>query len=153
MKKQKSNTINTKLQSAFRLKLEEKFELFYKFKFHKDLLDKNLNNKPSKISSREWFKKNSKKRKIFLIKYFKKTVGLIIYNLDNFYYSIIILRKYRNLGIGNIVIKDFIKRLKKLKLNLRTIVSVDNKQSIKIHKNLSKNFRKYKKKYIKFFIL
>tara|TARA_B100000787_G_scaffold160969_1_gene140400 strand:- start:2651 stop:3067 length:417 start_codon:yes stop_codon:yes gene_type:complete len=128
------------------IRFDEKFDIFYKFRFHKDYLKNNIDQKKqTKKESKKWFKKNYKKRKFFAIKIKNKIIGLITYNFDNYYYSIIILKKYRNKGVGTISLKKFIKILKKKKLVLLTMVHKKNINSIHIHKKLSKSYKVVKK--------
>ena len=132
----------TTLSQMSDLKLEDKFNVFYKFRFHVDYLNVNTNDtKISKKKSWVWFKENYKKKKFFFIKIDKKIIGLIIYNIKDFFYSIVIIKKYRNKGIGTNALERLIKILKRKKLNLVTIVKKNNKNSIHIHKKLSESYR------------
>jgi len=132
----------TTLSQMSDLKLEDKFNVFYKFRFHVDYLNVNTNDtKISKKKSWVWFKENYKKKKFFAIKIDKKIIGLIIYNIKDFFYSIVIIKKYRNKGIGTNALERLIKILKRKKLNLVTIVKKNNKNSIHIHKKLSESYR------------
>ena len=132
----------TTLSQMSDLKLEDKFNVFYKFRFHVDYLNVNTNDtKISKKKSWVWFKENYKKKKFFAIKIDKKIIGLIIYNIKYFFYSIVIIKKYRNKGIGTNALERLIKILKRKKLNLVTIVKKNNKNSIHIHKKLSESYR------------
>ena len=118
----------TTLSQMSDLKLEDKFNVFYKFRFHVDYLNVNTNDtKISKKKSWVWFKENYKKKKFFAIKIDKKIIGLIIYNIKDFFYSIVIIKKYRNKGIGTNALERLIKILKRKKLNLVTIVKKNNK--------------------------
>jgi ribosomal protein S18 acetylase RimI-like enzyme len=131
-----------KLYQMRNLNFDEKFNIFYKFRFHPDYLKNNTNkNKILKKESKIWFKKNLKKKKLFAIKTTNKIIGLIIYNLDNHFYSITILKKYRNQGIGTFALLKFIEILKKKKLPLVTMVKKNNKNSIHLHKKISKSFK------------
>ena len=89
-------------------------------------------------------KKIIKKKKFFAKKIDKKIIGLIIYNIKDFFYSIIIIKKYRNKGIGTDALEKLIKILKKKKLNLVTMVKKNNKNSIHIHKKLSEAYKNKK---------
>jgi len=90
--------------------LNLKFKIFYKFRFNSDFLKNNIDKKKyKKAESYIWFKKNHKKKFLFTIKYKKKIIGLIIYNINNFYYSIIISKVFRNKNFGKIAIIKFIK--------------------------------------------
>ena len=132
----------TTLNQMSGLKLEDKFNVFYKFRFHVDYLKVNTNNKKiSKKKSWLWFRENYKKKKFFAIKIDKKIIGLIIYNIKDFFYSIVIIKKYRNKGIGTDALEKLIKILKKKKLNLVTMVKKNNKNSIHIHKKLSESYK------------
>lgn len=136
------------------LNFDEKFKIFYKFRFHSDYLKINTNKKKiSKIKSKIWLKKNIKFRKLLAIKYGNKIIGLIIYNIDNYFYSIIILKKYRNHGIGKIALNLFIIFLRKKKMKLVTLVKKSNKNSIHIHKKISKSYKSYNKFFYYFVII
>ena len=56
-------------------------------------------------------------------------------------HQIVIIKKYRNKGIGTNALERLIKILKRKKLNLVTIVKKNNKNSIHIHKKLSESYR------------
>jgi len=143
-----------KLDQMSNLNFDEKFNIFYKFRFHTDYLKINKNKKKiPKTESKKWFKKNKKLRKLFAIKLNNKIIGLIIYNLDNYFYSIIILKKYRNQGAGEIALSIFIKFLKKKKLKLRTLVKKNNKHSVHIHKKISKSYKSIDKLFYYFVII
>ena len=143
-----------KLNQMSNLNFEEKFNIFYKFRFHADYLKINKNKKKiPKAESKKWFKKNKKLRKLFAIKLNNKIIGLIIYNLDNYFYSIVILKKYRNQGVGKSALNIFIKFLKKKKLKLRTLVKKKNKNSVHIHKKISKSYKSIDKLFYYFVII
>ena len=145
---------NFKLNQMSNLNFEEKFNIFYKFRFHPDYLKINTNKKKiSKVKSKIWFKKNQNLRKLFVIKLNHKIIGLIIYNLDNFFYSIIILKKYRGLGAGKIALTKFIKILKKRKFKLRTLVKKNNKNSVHLHKKFSNSYKSINKLFYYFEII
>ena len=75
-----------KLNQLSRFKFDQKFDIFYKFRFHSDYLRVNIDQKKiSKKNSKEWFRVNHKERKFFAIKLNKKIIGLIIYNINNFF--------------------------------------------------------------------
>jgi RimJ/RimL family protein N-acetyltransferase len=132
----------------------EKFNIFYKFRFHSDYLNVNINKeKKSRIESKIWLKKNIKYRKLFAIKIENKIIGLIIYNLNNYFYSIIILKKYRNQGFGTIALNKFIRFLKKRKLKLVTLVEKDNEKSVHLHKKISKSYKSINKLFYYFIII
>ena len=143
-----------KLDQLSRLKFDQKFDIFYKFRFHNDYLRVNIDQKKiSKKKSKEWFKINYKERKIFAITLNKKIIGLIIYNINNFFYSIIILKKYRNKGIGTIALIKFLAILKKKKIKLVTMVKKSNKKSVYLHKKLFKNYKSLNKNFFYFKLL
>ena len=143
-----------KLDQLSRLKFDQKFDIFYKFRFHNDYLRVNIDQKKiSKKKSKEWFKINYKERKIFAITLNKKIIGLIIYNINNFFYSIIILKKYRNKGIGTIALIKFLAILKKKKIKLVTMVKKSNKKSVYLHKKLFKNYKSLNKYFFYFKLL
>lgn len=143
-----------KLNQLTRLKFDQKFDIFYKFRFHDDYLRVNIDQKKiSKKKSKEWFKINHKDRKIFAIKIKEKIIGLIIYNINNFFYSIIILKRYRNKGIGRISLIKFLSVLKKKKIKLVTMVKKSNKNSVNMHKKLSKDYKSMNKKFFFFKLL
>lgn len=143
-----------KLSQMSNLNFGEKFNIFYKFRFHPDYLKINTNKKKfSKKESKIWFKKNKKIRKLFSIKIDGKIIGLIIYNLDNHFYSIIILKKYRNQGIGTVALNKFIKFLKERKLKLATLVKKNNKNSVIMHKKISKSYKSANKFFYYFLII
>ena len=142
------------LRQINRLKFNIKFNIFYKFRFHKDYLKNNIDNKIfSKKDSRIWFKKNYKKKIIFSINYNNKKIGLIIYNLKNCYYSIIILKQYRNKKAGTAALNKLVNFLRRKKLKLVTMINTNNKNSIYIHKKIAKSYKKINSKFIFFKIL
>lgn len=143
-----------KLDQLTRLKFDQKFDIFYKFRFHNDYLRVNIDQKKiSKKNSREWFKINHKERKIFAIKLNKKIIGLIIYNINNFFYSIIISKKYRNKGVGTIALIKFVTLLKDKKIKLVTMVKKSNKTSVYLHKKLFKDYKSINKNFFYFKLL
>lgn len=143
-----------KLNQLTRLKFDQKFDIFYKFRFHDDYLRVNIDQKKiSKKKSKEWFKINHKDRKIFAIKIKEKIIGLIIYNINNFFYSILILKKYRNKGIGKIALVKFVAILKKKKTKLVTMIRKSNKNSVYLHKKLFKKYKSINKNFFYFKIL
>ena len=142
------------LRQINRLKFNIKFNIFYKFRFHKDYLKNNIDNKIfSKKDSKIWFRKNYKKKIIFSINYKKKKIGLIIYNLKNCYYSIIILKQYRNKKAGTAALNKLMTFLRRKKLKLVTMIKASNKNSIYIHKKIAKSYKKINNKFIFFKIL
>ena len=143
-----------KLSQMYKFNFDEKFNIFYKFRFHPDYLNININKeKKSRTQSKIWLKKNIKYRKLFAIKIKNKIIGLIIYNLNNCFYSIIILKKYRNQGAGTIALNKFTKFLKNRKLKLTTLVKKDNKKSIHLHKKISKSYKSINKLFYQFVII
>lgn len=143
-----------KLDQLSRFKFDQKFNIFYKFRFHSDYLRVNIDQKKiSKKNSKEWFRANHKERKFFAIKLNKKIIGLIIYNINNFFYSIIILKKYRNKGVGTIALIKFLAILKKKKIKLVTMVKKSNKNSVYLHKKLFKNYKSINKNFFYFKLL
>jgi hypothetical protein len=143
-----------KLNQLNQLKFDQKFDIFYKFRFHNDYLQVNIDQKKiSKKNSKEWFRINHRDRKIFAIVLNKKIIGLIIYNINNFFYSILILKKYRNKRIGTIALVKFVAILKKKKIKLVTMVKKSNKNSVYLHKKLFKNYKSINKNFFYFKIL
>jgi len=150
----KTKNVIVKLNQMSKFNFDEKFNIFYKFRFHPDYLKINTNKKKiSKVESKIWFKKNKKLKKLFAIKLNNKIIGLIIYNLDNYFYSIIILKKYRNQGAGKIALNNFIRFLKKKKFRLKTLVKKKNKNSVHIHKKFSKSYKSINKLFYYFEII
>jgi hypothetical protein len=128
--------------------LNLKFKIFYKFRFNSDFLKNNIDKKKyQKVESYIWFKKNHKKKIIFTIKYKKKIIGLIIYNINNFYYSIIINKIFRNKNFGKTAIIKFIKYLKKKNLKLKTLVKKNNIKSVSLHDKICIKKKTYNKKF------
>lgn len=143
-----------KLDQLSLFKFDQKFNIFYKFRFHSDYLRVNIDQKKiSKKKSKEWFRVNHKERKIFAIKLNNKIIGLIIYNINNFFYSIIVLKKYRNKGIGAIALVKFVAILKKKKIKLVTMVKKSNKNSVYLHKKLFKDYKSINKNFFYFKLL
>jgi len=143
-----------KLSQLRKFNFEEKFNIFYKYRFHPDYLKININKKKiSKNKSKIWFKKNIKYKKLFAIKIEDKIIGLIIYNLNNYYYSIIVLKKYRNKGFGSNALYKFINFLKKRKYKLVTLVKKNNKNSVHLHMKISKSYRSINKLFYRFKII
>ena len=76
----KTKNVIVKLNQMSKFNFDEKFNIFYKFRFHPDYLKINTNKKKiSKVESKIWFKKNKKLKKLFAIKLNNKIIGLIIY--------------------------------------------------------------------------
>ena len=143
-----------KLDQLSRLKFDQKFDIFYKFRFNSDYLKVNVSKKKiSKKISKEWYRKNHSKKKLFAIKLKKKIIGLIIYNINNFFYSITILKTYRNKGVGTNALIKFIATLKVKKLKLITMVKKSNENSVHLHKKLSKNYKTKNKNFFYFKLL
>ena len=143
-----------RLRKMSDIRLDEKFEVFYKFRFDKDFLKNNTDKKiHKKKDSLIWFKKNHKKKLLLAIKFNAKIVGLIIYNLENSYYSIIIEKKFRGKKIAIVAITKFIDLLKKRKLRLKTLVQKNNTKSIYLHEKISKTKKNYNKNYYLFSII
>jgi RimJ/RimL family protein N-acetyltransferase len=135
-------------------KSNKNFKIFYKFRFDKDYLKYNINkSKFSRKESKIWYNNNYKRRELFAIYSENKLAGLIIYNLDSFYYSITLIKSYRNKGIGKGALKIFIKYLKKKRKKLRTIINIDNYNSINLHKSICKYKKKVNKNFYYFKIL
>jgi hypothetical protein len=145
-----SMNTNIKLLSLQKKNFNLKFKIFYRFRFHKDYLINNIDKKKyNKFESKKWFLKNHKKQIILSINYKKKNIGLIVYNLNNFFYSIIILKKYRNKNFGELAFKKFVNFLKKKKYKLFTLIKKNNL----ISNNFHKKFLIYKKNYNKEFYI
>ena len=143
-----------KLDQMSNLNFDKRFNIFYKFRFHHDYLKNNIDNQIiSKKESKSWFKKSQKKKKLFAIKINNKVIGLIIYNLTNYFYSITILKKYRNKGVGTYALIKFIEILKRKRLPLVTLVKKNNKNSVHIHKKISKLFKSKNKLFYFFKII
>ena len=143
-----------KLYQMSNLNFDKRFNIFYKFRFHRDYLKNNIDKQIiSKKESKSWFKKSQKKKKLFAIKINNKVIGLIIYNLNNYFYSITILKKYRNKGVGTCALLKFIEILKKKRLPLVTLVKKNNKNSVHIHKKISKLFKSKNKLFYFFKII
>ena len=148
MREREVKLINNKNKFSFK----KHFNYFYKFRFNKDYLKFNTNKKIySYAESKKYFKKNKKFKILFYIYYKKSIAGLIIYNLDNYLYSITLYKKFRNKKIGQISIKKLIKIIYKKKLKLRTLVHIKNKNSIHIHNKYFKH-KKIKKDFILFWL-
>jgi hypothetical protein len=129
----------------------ETFNIFYRLRFHKEYLSNNTSKfKTTKKKSHEWFTNNNFKKWIFSInlKDRKKTfIGGIIYDRENFFYSILIQKKYRKKGHAEVALKKLINVVKRKKLKLFTYLKKKNLPSINLHKK----YIKYKKKYNKDF--
>jgi hypothetical protein len=152
--KSKFNNKKIKLYQMSNLNFDKRFNIFYKFRFHRDYLKNNIDKqKISKKESKIWFKNNQKKKKLFAIKIDNNVIGLIIYNLNNHFYSITILEKYRDKGIGTCALLKFIEILKNKQLPLATLVKKNNKNSVHIHKKISKLFRSKNKLFYYFKII
>jgi hypothetical protein len=144
----------TKLTNINKINLYKKFKIFYKFRFDKDFLKNNTDKKKyKKKESFNWFENNHKNKILLAINYNTKIVGLIIYNLNNYYYSIIIKKKFRNKKIGKKSIIKFINYLKKRNLKLKTLVNKKNIKSIFLHDQISKNRKNYNKKFFLYDII
>ena len=143
-----------KLYQMSNLDFNKRFNIFYKFRFHRDYLKNNIDKQIiSKKESKIWFKKNQKRKRLFAIKINNILIGLIIYNLDNYFYSITILEKYRNKGVGTYALLKFIEVLKRKQLPLVTLVKKNNKNSVHIHKKVSKLFKSKNKLFYYFKII
>ena len=153
MKKLKQK-YHIKLTNINKINLYKKFTIFYKFRFDKDFLKNNVDKKKyKKKESFNWFENNHKKKILLTINYNNKIVGLIIYNLNNYYYSIIIKKKFRNKKIGKKSMIKFINYLKKKNLKLKTLINKKNTHSILLHNQISKNKKKYNKKFFLYNII
>lgn len=152
--KHKFDQKKIKLYQMSNLNFDKRFNIFYKFRFHPDYLKNNIDRqKISKKENKIWFKKSQKKKKLFAIKKNNNVIGLIIYNLNNHFYSITILEKYRDKGIGTYALLKFIEILKRKRLPLATLVKKNNKNSVHIHKKISKLFRSKNKLFYYFKII
>ena len=117
---------------------EEKFRYFYKYRFDDNYLKYNLDKKKyKKKSSKEWLKQNSNKKLLYKIKLNNEIIGLVGYNLVNFFYFIVIDKKRRNSGIGTIVLKKFFLKLKKKNYNIKTMIDKKNKPSLRLHRKFN----------------
>lgn len=124
--------------------LNSTFNIFYKFRFSKDYLKNNINKKKySKTNSRKWFEENSNFLNIYSINKSNSSIGLIVYNIKSFHYSIVILKDYRSNGYASIALKLLINILKKKKKKLITFLKKSNTSTLNLHKK----FIKYKKSY------
>ena len=124
--------------------LNTTFNIFYKYRFNKDYLKNNINKKKySKVNSKKWYKKNTNFLNIYSINKLNCNIGLIIYNIRNYRYSIVILKKYRLNGYSSIALKVLIRILKRKKKKLITFLKKSNTNTINLHKK----FIKYKKSY------
>ena len=110
----------------------------------KKFLKKSAKNGIEKIIVKRSFLQSSLKKKI---------IGLIIYNINNFFYSITILKTYRNKGVGTNALIKFIATLKVKKLKLITMVKKSNENSVHLHKKLSKSYRTKNKNFFYFKLL
>jgi hypothetical protein len=152
--KQLKHKYYTKLTNINKINLYKKFKIFYKFRFDKDFLKNNIDKKKyKKKESFNWFENNHKNKILLAINYNTKIVGLIIYNLNDYYYSIIIKKKFRNKKIGKKSIIKFINYLKKRNLKLKTLVNKKNIKSIFLHDQISKNRKNYNKKFFLYDII
>ena len=96
----------------------------------------------------EWLKKNHKDRIFLLIKYKINNVGIINFNKLDKTFSIVIDKKYRNVGLGSLGFKAWKLFLKYLKsINIDHIVTYALKKNISAYK-LNLHYS-YKKKLIK----
>lgn len=101
----------------------------------------------------EWLKKNYKDRIFLLIKYKVNNIGIINFNKIDKTFSIVIDKKYRNVGIGGLAWKLFLKYLKSI--NIDHIVTYALKKNISAYKsNLYFSYRKklLKNGFTKFYI-
>ena len=152
--KQLKQKYQIRLINLNQINLYKKFKIFYKFRFDKDFLKNNVDKKKyKKKESFNWFKDNHKKKKFLTINYKTKIIGLIIYNLNDHYYSIIIKKKFRNKKIGKKSMIKFINYLKKRNLKLKTLINKKNIQSIFLHDQISKNRKNYNKKFFLYNII
>jgi hypothetical protein len=143
-----------KLSLLRKYKFDDKFKIFYRFRFDKDYLKYNIDKRKfSRDSSKIWFKNNHHKKKIFGILYEKKIIGLIIYNIDNFFYSITLLKSFRSRGIGMIALNKFIQFLVKKRKKLNTIINKKNINSIHLHEKICKRKKNFNKNFYYFKIL
>ena len=80
---------------------------FYNYRYDADYLKNNIDNKKIKF---EKFKHNFedivKTSHIILIYKNNTRIGIICYNKENYYYFIVIDRKFRNKGYGTLAIKN-----------------------------------------------
>jgi hypothetical protein len=80
-------------------------------------------------------------------------IGLIIYNLKNSFYSIVILKLYRSKNYGQTALKKFISIIKSKKMKLCTLVKKKNQKSVHIHDKISSNKKNYNKNFFHYKIL
>jgi RimJ/RimL family protein N-acetyltransferase len=143
-----------KLSLLRKYKFEDKFKIFYRFRFDKDYLKYNIDKRKfSRKSSKIWYKNNYKKKKLFGIFYRTKIIGLIIYNIDNFFYSITLSKSFRSRGIGKIALNKFIQFLVKKRKKLNTIINKKNIHSIRLHEKICKRKKNFNKNFYYFKIL
>ena len=132
----------------------QKFKIFYKYRFNKEYLKYNIKKKITKPEKfKEIFDKLLGYSLIYSICKNNLKIGLIYYNKKDGYYFIIIDKKYRNKGFGKLALKKLIYILKKKKLKLRTLVSLKNKNSFKIHEKLCLYKKRYNNNFFYFKLL
>ena len=124
------------------------FNIFYKYRFNKDYLENNINKKKySKVNSKKWYHTNKNFLNIYSINKSNCNIGLIIYNIKNYYYSIVILKKYRRNGYSSIALALFIRLLKKRRKKLITLLKKSSTSTMELHNKFIKYKKLYKSKF------
>jgi hypothetical protein len=101
----------------------------------------------------EWLKKNHKDRIFLLIKYKSNNIGIINFNKLDKTFSIVINKKYRNVGLGGLVWKLLLKYLKSIDIDhLVTYALKKNISAYKVNLHFCYKKRLLKNGFTKFYI-
>ena len=142
------------LKSLRKIPLNFALKKFYRYRYDQDYIRININKKKlSYINFKKKFLNINKINLSYLIIKNNNEVGFISYNKSNFYYFIILNKKFRNKGYGTSAIKKLITIIKKRNLKLRTLVHRTNLNSIKIHNKICLNRKKYDKNFYLYIIV
>lgn len=129
------------------------FKIILFYRNDEDYCRINNNKKVIPKESYKWLKKNHKNRIFLIIKFNNRNAGMFNFNKIEKTYSIVINKKFRNLGLGKKSLKLLLVYLKSK--NYKNIVSYalrDNMPSYKLHCLFSYKKRLLKNNFTKFYI-
>ena len=128
------------------------FKIILFYRNDEDYCRINNNKKVIPKQSHEWLKKNYKDRIFLIIKYKNKNAGMFNFNKIKKTYSIVINKKFRNLGLGKKSLNMLLVYLKsKNYKNITSYALKKNVPSYKIHCLFSYKKRLLKSSFTKFY--
>jgi len=129
------------------------FKIILFYRNDNDYCRINNNKKVIPKQSYKWLKENYKKRIFLIIKYKNRNVGMFNFNKIEKTYSIVVNKKFRNLGLGKKSLNLLLIYLKKKKYKkITSYVLKNNAPSYKIHCLFSYKKKLMKNKFTKFYI-